>query len=56
MWSGNLFYVQRVLGKQNDDLADVTARRVAGGFLDDIAKIIWRHLGKCTSFGKEYKK
>ena len=34
---------QAVLGKLDDELADVVARRVAGGFLDDIAKIIGRH-------------
>ena len=34
---------QPVLGKLDDELADVVARRVAGGFLDDIAEIVGRH-------------
>ena len=32
-----------VLGKLDDELADVVARRVAGGFLDDIAEVIGGH-------------
>ena len=32
-----------VLGKLDDELADVVARRVSGGFLDDIAEIVGRH-------------
>ena len=32
-----------VLGKLDDELADVVARRVAGGLLDDIAEVIGRH-------------
>ena len=34
---------QPVLGKLDDELADVVARRVSGGFLDDIAEIVGRH-------------
>ena len=34
---------QPVLGKLDDELADVVARRVSGGFLDDIAKIVGGH-------------
>ena len=32
-----------VLGKLDDELADVAARRVSGGFLDDIAEVISGH-------------
>ena len=32
-----------VLGKLDDELADVVARRVAGGFLDDIAEVVGGH-------------
>ena len=32
-----------VLGKLDDKLADMVARRVAGGFLDDIAEVIGGH-------------
>ena len=34
---------QPVLGKLDDEPTDVAARRVAGGFLDDIAEIVRRH-------------
>ena len=32
-----------VLGKLDDELADVVARRVSGRLLDDIAEIVGRH-------------
>ena len=34
---------QPVLGKLDDELADVVARRVSGRLLDDIAEIVGRH-------------
>ena len=34
---------QPVLGKLDDELADVVARRVTGGFLDDIAEVVGGH-------------
>ena len=34
---------QPVLGKLDDELADVVARRVSGGLLDDIAEVIGGH-------------